>query len=199
MIAKEAASRFLRETIRFIADIPDELVDQLIRITDLVHVKKGDLFVREGEIPLYVGFNLKGIFRLFYIDNDGNEFTKGFSVKGNFVISYSALAQKRPSYFNIEAMVESDILRFKYDHWMHLVEQDIRWYPLLFKLVESVYIKKEMREKAFLLDDATTRYLEFKRLFPGLDEQIKLYHIASFLGITPEALSRIRKKLKTDQ
>jgi hypothetical protein len=54
---------------------------------------------------------------------------------------------------------------------------------------------KEMREKSFLLDNATTRYLQFRKDYPGLEDKINLYHIASFIGITPEALSRIRKKL----
>ncbi len=181
-----------------IAGTPDELIDRLLNISELVHIRKGGEFVREGEIPRNMGFNLNGVFRLYYIDQQGNEFTKGFSVRGNYVISYSALVQKRPSFFYIEALEDTDILRFQYDQWMHLANQDIRWYPLLYKLVESVYIKKEMREKAFLLDDATTRYLEFRTLFPGLEDRIKLYHIASFLGITPEALSRIRKKLKSE-
>ena len=57
-------------------------------------------------------------------------------------------------------------------------------------------IMKEMREKSFLLDDATTRYLNFKKEYPDLENKIKLYHIASFIGITPGALSRIRKNLK---
>jgi hypothetical protein len=131
-----------------------------------------------------------------YIDHDGNDLTKGFSTAGKFVVSYSALAEQRPSYFSIEAMVDSDIIQFKYSQWIQMAEEDNRWYPFLFKLVESVYIMKEMREKSFLLDDATSRYLAFRAEYPDLENKIKLYHVASFISITPEALSRIRKNLK---
>ncbi|MBK9207275.1 MAG: hypothetical protein IPL71_02765 [Anaerolineales bacterium] len=77
-----------------------------------------------------------------------------------------------------------------------MVEEDIRWYPFLFKLLETVYIMKELREKSFLLDSAAERYLAFQRDYPNLENEIKLYHIASFIGVTPEALSRIRSKQK---
>ncbi len=185
-----------KNSIHGLSKIPEELIDDLYKICKPVHMKKGEMFLVAGDIPEYMGFNLNGIFRLYYIDNDGNDFTKGFCTPGRFAVSYSALVQKRPSFFFIEAMVDTDILKFKFSQWMEMIEKDIRWYPFMFKLVETVYIMKEMREKSFLLDDATTRYLSFKKNYPDLENKIKLYHVASFIGITPEALSRIRKNLK---
>ena len=190
------AYQLLKKSINALSDIPDELIDSLFAICRLTRVDKGKLFVRAGEVPDIVGFNLDGLFRLFYIDDDGNDLTKGFSTPGKFVVSYSAMVQNRPSYFFIEALSHTHILEFKYSRWIRMAEQNIRWYPLLFKLVEAVYIMKELREKSFLIDDATTRYLAFQKEYPGLESKIKLYHIASFIGITPGALSRIRKNLK---
>ena len=63
---------------------------------------------------------------------------------------------------------------------MQLVNKDIRWYPFLFKLVEAVYIMKEMREKSFLLDDATSRYLAFLKEYPELENKLKLYKQSKF-------------------
>jgi CRP-like cAMP-binding protein len=195
-VTRDAAYNLLRESVKTFADIPDKLIDDLFDICALVHYKQGQLFIKAGEIPRDMGYNLNGIFRLYYIDEDGNDLTKGFSTAGKFVVSYSALVQKRPSYFFIEAMVASDILQFTFNLWQQMIEEDIRWYPFVYKLLEAVCIMKEMREKSFLLDDAATRYLNFRREYPDLENVIKLYHIASFIGITPEALSRIRKKLK---
>jgi len=185
-----------RNSILTISDLPEDLVAQLGSICTPVHFEKGEFFLMAGDVPEHVAFNLNGVFRLFYIDNDGNDFTKGFSTAGKFVISYSALVQHRPSFFHIEALSDTDILRFSYARWMQMVESDIRWYPFIFKLLQQVYIMKEMREKSFLLDSATDRYLAFQKEYPNLENAVKLYHIASFLGITPEALSRIRKKRK---
>lgn len=85
-------------------------------------------------------------------------------------------------------------MRFDYGTFNQMIQADIRWYPFVFKLLESVYIMKELREKSFLLEDASKRYQKFRERYAGVEDQIKLYHVASFLGITPEALSRIRNK-----
>ena len=185
-----------KNTIKSLWDVPDELIKSFYSICRPVHIKNGHQFIKAGEIPKIMGFNLNGLFRLYYIDSDGNDLTKGFCTPGKFIVSYSAMAQERGSYFFIEAIADTDILQFNFDAWMQLVNNDIRWYPFLFKLVEAVYIIKEMREKSFLLDDATTRYLAFLKEYPELENKLKLYHIASFIGITPGALSRIRKNLK---
>ncbi len=179
--------------IKEFANIPDELIEKLYAICDEQVIKKGELFLRAGDVPKHMGFNLEGLFRLYYVDEDGNDFTKAFSETGRFLISYSAIVQKRPSYFNIEALQDSRILKFDFWTFDQMIQSDIRWYPFTFKLLESVYIMKELREKSFLLDDAAKRYQEFKERYADVEDQIKLYHVASFLGITPEALSRIRK------
>jgi CRP-like cAMP-binding protein len=179
-----------------LVDASEELASELFGICTISHLEKNKQFVRAGTNPEHVGFNLNGVFRYYYLSSDGTDSTKGFSIPGKFVISYSAMACRRPSFFSIEALGEVDILRFKYAEWMRLAERDARWYKFFFKLVESVYIMKEMREKAFLQDDASARYLEFRKDYPGLEDKVRLYHVASFLGITPEALSRVRKDLK---
>jgi len=195
-INNQQAYDLLKKSILAQSNIPEELIERLFSICKPVQYKKGQFFLMAGDIPEYVGFNLNGIFRLYYDDENGNDLTKGFSTTGKFVISYSALAQRRPSFFYIEALVDTDILQFNFNQWIQMVEEDIRWYPFLFKLLETVYIMKELREKSFLLDSATERYLAFQRDYLNLENEIKLYHIASFIGVTPEALSRIRSKQK---
>lgn len=193
---KKQAFLILKKSILCLANISEELPKALLDISSLKKIKKKQCFIHAGDCPEYVGFNLNGIFRLYYIDKDGNEWTKGFSNSGKFVISYSAMVQNRPSFFYIEAVTDTDILQFKYKEWMNLIESDHRWYPFTYKLLQSVYIMKEMREKSFLLDDATQRYLNFRNDYPEVDKKVKLHEVASFIGITPESLSRIRKKLK---
>lgn len=194
----QQAYQRLAQSMKALADIPDALIDNLYGICKPVHYQKGQPFVLAGDVPNVVGFNLNGVFRLYYVDESGNELTKGFATTGKFVISYSALAQQRPSDFYIEALVDTDILQFDYAAWMQMVASDMRWYPFLFKLLEAVYIMKELREKSFLVDDAMSRYLAFKAAYHGLEAQIRQYHIASYIGITPEALSRIRKTLRSN-
>lgn len=183
----------LQEAIKELSDIPENLIKQLYSICDEQVINKGEFFIRAGDVPKYMGFNLDGLFRLYYIDEEGNDFTKAFSRTGQFIISYSAIAQKRLSFFYIEALQDSRILKFDYETFEQMFQTDMRWYPFVYKLLETVYIMKELRERSFLLDDAAKRYQEFKEQYADVEDQIKLYHVASFLGIAPETLSRLRK------
>jgi len=188
--------KILKKSMLSIADIPTKLIEELYGICRKRSFKKGQFFLRAGDYSEYVGFNVKGIFRLYYIDPNGNDWTKGFSTKGKFVISYSSIVQKRPSYFFIESITDSEILLFRYSDWKRMIDNNIEWYPFIFNLIQSIYIMKEMREKTFLMDDATQRYLNFLDEYPNLIDKVKLYYVASFLGISPETLSRIRKNIK---
>ncbi|WP_432664741.1 Crp/Fnr family transcriptional regulator [Wukongibacter baidiensis] len=171
------------------------MIDEFYSLTTYKKVKKGDHFLRAGEIPDSLAYNISGLFRLYYVDRDGNDFTKGFSVPGIFTMSYSAMVENRESFYSIEALKDSEILILKYKALLDLADRDIRWYAFLFKYVEKMYMMKELREKSFLLDDATKRYKDFVKKYPSLVKEIKKYHIASFLRITPETLSRIKKKI----
>ena len=111
------------------------------------------------------------------------------------MVSYSAIAHNRESSLSIEALTPCTILQFDYDRWQELIENDNLWYPYTFKLVESLYLMKKSRERSFLMDDATKRYLDFRRDYPTVDEKVKLHHVASSIGVTPEALSRLRRRL----
>jgi len=195
-VESNTALKMLKQSINSLANTPDELIENLFGICTLKKLNRREIFVRSGDYPKYVGFNLSGIFRLYYTDSKGNDWTKGFSTKGRFIISYSAMVQKRESFFNIESLTDSEILQFDYEEWMKMIRSDMRWYPLTFNLLQTVYIMKEIREKSFLLDDAASRYIQFMKEYPEVETNAKLYHIASFLGITPESLSRIRRKLK---
>lgn len=140
-------------------------------------VKKNEFFIKAGENPDKFGLIISGIFRYFYIDNDGKEYTKYFAIEDDLLISYSAILLGEVSRFYIEALENSEILISSFKTFNELTENNLSWNKIARRLTEQQYIKKEIRE------------------YPDLIERVKHYHIASYLGITPVALSRIRKKL----
>lgn len=183
------------QSIGSVIDLPVEQEKKLLSICRPLSLKKGDFFIREGQIPRKFAFVSIGLFRYFYVDDKGNEFTKGFFPEGTFLSSYSAMVQDIPSYFTIEALEDAEILVIDYEGWQDLRAQHRCWSDFLVAVLEKGFIKKESREREFLLFDAEKRYTLFLERYPGLDQRIKQHLIASYLGITSVALSRIRRKM----
>lgn len=185
----------LMKLLNSLTDLPEEQVYKLLSMMRETFLKKGECFIQEGQIPKKLAFVNSGLFRYYYMDIKGNEFTKGFFPENTFLSAYSSLIQGKPSYFTIEALEDANILMFTYEDWKTLLHEHIGWNKLLIAILEKAFIKKETREKEFLLFDAEKRYTLFLQEYPGLDQRVKQHLVASYLGITSVALSRIRKKM----
>jgi len=108
--------------------------------------------------------------------------------------SYATILTGRPTHVNIEAIEDSVVLQFSYSELSKRYERHIGWERLGRKIAERHYISRERREHDFLACNAAQRYETFLEEFPGLEARISQTNIASYLGITPETLSRILKK-----
>lgn len=174
--------------------MPIDRVNELISIGKNKMYNPGEYFIREGEVPRKLAFVNSGLFRYAYINNKGGEYTKGIIMESNFIASYSAMISKSSSHFFIEALEKSEILEISYEHWLQLRENNPFWDKFLIKLLEKAFCIKEKREREFLLLNAETRYFNFLEEYPDLESRVKQNIVASYLGIQPESLSRIRKK-----
>jgi CRP-like cAMP-binding protein len=175
--------------------IPAERLDSFLEIGKKREIKATHYFIKAGEVPHRVAFVASGLFRYVYINDKGHEFTKGFIVENNFISSYSAMILGKPSYFWIEALENAQLFEIHWADFKKLLEKDVFWNKFLLKFVERGYIIKEKRERDLLLLDAETRYKDFLRDFPGIDQRVNLGIIASYLGIKQETLSRIRRRI----
>lgn len=183
--------------LRSLTHLPEDEATKVIELFETQVLKRREFFIRAGDVPQTIGFILSGVLRLYYIDDDGNEFTKSFCAENDFVGAYSALLLTQPSRLFIEALENSKLLVAKYSAYRSLSETHPCWQTVNCKIAEALFIKKEKRESSLLLDDAKTRYLSFLAEYPGLEDRLKQHYIASYLGITPVTLSRIRAQLKS--
>jgi len=154
------------------------------------------VFAREGEIPNKIGIIKKGLFRYYYLTNEGKEFTKVFMKEGDIISSYISMISGKKSYYTIEAIEKSEIIEISLCQWNKLRSIDSKWDKLLIAFLEKGYGIKEKREREFLLMDSENRYKAFLEDYPNLENRVRQHMIASYLGITPIALSRIRRKMK---
>jgi CRP-like cAMP-binding protein len=175
--------------------LPEKKIDEFLSIARDKSINASDYFIRTGEVPMKIAFVVSGLFRYVYINNNGDEFTKGIIVENLFLSSYSAMIMEKPSYFTIEALEDSRILEISWKDFTSLMENDIFWIKFLQKFLEKGFMIKEKRERDLLLLDAETRYKNFLSEYPGMDQRIRQGIIASYLGIKPETLSRIRRKI----
>lgn len=186
----------LEAALRTLADIPNS---EIAKARALFHVRdlpRGSLLVRAGEMPQTIAFVCEGILRLYYLDANGREYTKSFCVEHELVAAYSALLLGKPSRLFIEALEDVRLLVTDYRDYQALSTQHPCWQQVNRRQVELLFIKKELRESTLLLDDAETRYRQFLAEHPGLEARVKQHYIASYLGITPVSLSRIRANMR---
>lgn len=175
--------------------LPENRVDELMSIGAIKTIEASDYFLKAGDIPAKIAFVSSGLFRYVYTNDKGEEFTKGIIPEHSFLSSYSAMRSKSPSHFYIEALEDSEILEIRWLEFSELLEGDIFWVRFLLSLVEKGFVIKERRERDLLLLDAETRYRNFTSENPGIEQRIKQSIVASYLGIKPETLSRIRRRI----
>ncbi|MGZ5286838.1 MAG: Crp/Fnr family transcriptional regulator [Flavisolibacter sp.] len=180
---------FLEQMVR----LEEDAWEAMERIIKPALYKKNELFLRQGQICRQLGFISKGFVRLYYL-HDGEEITKDFNFENAICGSYASFSRQEPARFNIVAMEDLEVLLIGRDDLYALYDQ----YPSLQKAgrqrIEYMFIKKEEREASFLLDSAQERYQQLLAKEPEIADRAQLKHLASYLGIKPETLSRIRKK-----
>lgn len=157
-------------------------------------VARDEFYIEAGSVPQAFGLVVSGLFRYVYYDSRGMEFTKGVLSEQSFISSYSAMITRTRSRFFVQALEDSVVFEIDYDAWINLRASDPYWDGFLVRLLEHAFMVKERRERELLLLDAESRYRNFLHDYPGMENRVKQHIIASFLGIQPETLSRIRKK-----
>ncbi len=181
--------------IKRIVDLPEAEEVKVLKLLKPIKITKGEYYIREGQVPKKFAFVEKGLFRYLYINNKGTEFTKNFILENNFISAYSAMISQQPSRMFIEALEDSYVYDINYTDWLELKKGHECWNQFLVVILEKAFSIKEIRERDLLLLEAQERYDIFKREFPTLENRIKQHLIASYLGISPISLSRIRNKL----
>ena len=157
---------------------------------------KDALLHRAGELADHVFFICSGLVRFFYITEDGKEHNKSFSRENQFAGALQYSVQAEPCRFAIQALEPTQTLAISLQGLNNLYQQSVAWANLGRLYLETLAVRKTEREAGFLLDSAEARYKDFLDQEPELVERLPLYHIASFLGITDVALSRIRRRIK---
>lgn len=159
-------------------------------------IKKGDYLLKAGEVCNHVTFINKGYFRVYH--NLGQEeLTGNFAFEGNYVTDYPSFVSRLPTDDNIVAMEDAEVLLLEYNDLQTAYEQYPVWQKFGRRVAEYILLFVVDRNKALLFLSPEERYVKLMKDRPKVIAKVPLKYIASYLGITPEALSRIRKRMST--
>ncbi|TCI84712.1 Crp/Fnr family transcriptional regulator [Tenacibaculum sp. M341] len=181
--------------IQKISPLEDKTIKELQQLFRPVQLHKKDFFVKEGEYAKQIGFLKKGIIRAFFLNEKGKEYTKQFFTDSSIIGAYSSLVTKQPNKIAQQALTDCEILVANFSDIEKLYSKYHDLERLGRKIAEHYFLEKEQKEIEMALLDANKRYLIMQEKFPTIETIVPQYHIASYLGISPTQLSRIRRKM----
>lgn len=147
-----------------------------------------------GKTCREIGFINHGSFRTFYLSDD-KEINTHFVFENDFVVDYDSFLEAKPSRYCIQALEDSEIVTFNLQALLHAYDQSRNWERFGRVMAEKSYQMTTHRVESFLFLDGEQRYLDLLKNEPQIFDRIPLYHIASYLGMERESLSRLRKKI----
>jgi CRP-like cAMP-binding protein len=153
-----------------------------------ISLQKDDYFSEAGKNPRQVGFIVEGVIRGCYYNNKGEEITRCFITEDSLVVDYVNFEANTTSSEYLQACTDCKLLVFSRPDWEELSQTIVGWDNMKNKMVQKCMFQKS-RKGPVISQDATTRYREFLNNYP------LLAYIASFLGVTQQSLSRIRKNI----
>jgi CRP-like cAMP-binding protein len=181
--------------LRTRVDVPDDEFQEYMDGAAFRHFNKNEHLFRQGDIPRFSSFITKGCIRTYYIGEDGTERTTLFAEEGYWTGDLDNMRSGKVTQMNVQALEDSDVITFSREKW--------EWGYEKFAWLRTVHAMGQQRRAAklaehvghLLTETPETNYLRLLQERPQLMQRVQQYHIASYLGVSPETLSRIRKKL----
>lgn len=175
--------------------LSDDLQEAIVSLTEVKIVKRKTRLLNAGEISNAIYFVVKGAARVYYLEKDGTETTSWFLLENDFLISVYSFFTGQPSFEYVDTLEDCSFIVLKRDALNKLYEQFLEFNIIGRKLTEHYYIRNEIQANQLRTLSAKQRYLELMKNNPKLINRVSLGYIASYLGISQETLSRLRKQI----
>ncbi|MDX1445286.1 Crp/Fnr family transcriptional regulator [Lishizhenia sp.] len=178
-----------------VLNVSEDELKYLASKFERIELKKGDHLLRAGSRVEHTYYLYEGCMRTYFIDDQGKEHTFQFAVDDWWTSDYNALLKKEPAMMNIEALKDTTLFSLS----MHDLEETcdkIRPVERFHRMkLQRAFASFQRRIMQNLSKTARERYINFLASYPDIEREVKNYHIASYLGITSESLSRIRREM----
>lgn len=190
------AKEKLRTYLRSYRMLSEAGLEQLLTHFSYAEISNAAYYAMAGKSCNMLGFVLDGIFRVFHLSDEGSESTRHFIIEEQFVTDIDSFLYNKPCASTIQAILPARVLQINKHAFTRAMAEIPGLADLLNKLVTQELIKKLTHRSPLVNEDATTRYLNFMQEHREVLRRVPLSYIASYLGITPQSLSRIRASLE---
>ncbi|WP_439490287.1 Crp/Fnr family transcriptional regulator [Algoriphagus sp.] len=185
---------FIEYVLQFGNLNPQQIALIKSKATELELPKDG-YYWEAGKAVKQIGFLTKGVIRVYYYNNKGEEITRYFIDENHLILSGNTIDEIYTPSEYLSAITECKLIVFSRRDWNDISETIIGWNKIIQQIIAKHHSEKIERRSELVSQDAATRYKEFIEKFPNLTNRIPLSYIASYLGITQSTLSRIRKNI----
>ncbi|MGE0589249.1 MAG: Crp/Fnr family transcriptional regulator [Cyclobacteriaceae bacterium] len=175
--------------------LTEEETSELQKRVSQKTVKRRQFILSAGEVCKHYNFIVEGCFKMYKVDETAKEHNLHFAVENQWITDIGSFHSEQPSQLYIEAVEPSIVLQISKSDLIHFYEHSIKFNRIFRVMIEDEFVRLQNRLLQTISTTAEQRYLEFIEQYPDLFNRISNVQVASYLGITPEFLSNIRKKL----
>ncbi len=187
-------NRFIKHFSKFTTFSPKQekaIVDSMV----VQQFKKGDFILEEGQLDTNTFFVMKGLVRQFRLV-DGNEITTNFFTEDEWIISLNSFTENKKSTSYLICHEDTEVVVGGDEKDCQKIFEDFPEFETVSRaIMETVFLELQQFNASFQTDSAEQRYMKLMKSKPSLLQRVPQYQIASYIGVTPESLSRIRKRM----
>ena len=175
--------------------LSDEEKTELEKRVKIRSIKRRQYILAEGEVCKHYNFIVEGCFKMYKVDESAKEHNIHFAIENQWITDIGSFHSEQPSQLYIEAIEPSVVIQIAKVDLLYFYENSIKFNRIFRVIVEEEFVLLQNRLLQTISTSAEQRYQEFIEFYPNLFNRISNVQVASYLGITPEFLSNIRKKL----
>lgn len=187
--------KILKEELSSRLQMPIKRIEELLSICYVVNHEKNELIETKNHVFDILGYIISGAARTYYVNNKGEEISYLLQVNGDVIGDFASYITGEKSEAKIETLLKTEVLYFEKSKLETLIQKDVFWLGFAKQLSDLAFLSAKQRLDELYFYTPEQRYLNLINKSPEIIQKIPQKYISSYLGITPQSLSRIRKRI----